>query len=74
MAAKHSPRVLDSLALAYSLAGEPGKAAAVERKAIDELGEADPELRAELEKKLERYLKAADEAGIEIEDPDDVLG
>lgn len=74
MAEKHSPRVLDSLALAYSLNGEPGKAAAVERRAIEALGDADPGLRAELEKKLERYEKAADDAGIEIEDADDVLG
>ena len=67
MTKSSSPRVLDSLALAYSLSGEPAKAAVVQRQAIELLGEGDPELRAELEEKLTRYLQAAEEAGLELE-------
>ena len=71
MTQESPPRVLDSLALAYYLSGEPAKAAAVERKAIARLGQGNGEgngrLRAELEKKLQRYVRAAEEAGLEID-------
>ena len=67
---RRSPRVLDSLALAYYLNGEPGKAAAAIRRAIEALGEDDPDLNAALERKLTRYTQAAEEAGIPIEDDD----
>ena len=63
-----SARVLDSLALAYSLSGEPGKAAGVIRKALTLLGDNDPGLHQTLEKKLAKYVEAAEEAGLEIED------
>lgn len=68
MAEPQSARVLDSLALAWYLCGEPGKAAGLVRKALANLGEEDAELRTELERKLDKYAKAADEAGIDIED------
>lgn len=68
MTERHTPRTLDSLALAYFLSGEPGRAAAVERQALALLGDGDPELRAILEEKLARYTRAAEEAGLEIED------
>ena len=68
MTESQSPRVLDSLALALYLSGEPGKAAAVQRKALALLGDDDPRLRAELEGKLAKYIRAAEEAGLDIEE------
>jgi hypothetical protein len=64
----HSPRVLDSLALAYYLSGEPGKAAGVLRKAIAALGEDREGMREALERKLAKYLAEAEEGGFEVED------
>ncbi len=66
----HSPRVLDSLALAYFLSGEPGKAAGVELRALKLLGDEDSTLRPHLERKLAQYTEAAEEAGVEIEEVD----
>ncbi|MEM7262778.1 MAG: hypothetical protein AAF488_12365 [Planctomycetota bacterium] len=68
-----SPRVLDSLALAHFLGGEPGKAAALIQRAIDFLdgadeGSGDDGLRGELQKKFDRYAAAAEEAGLPIDD------
>jgi len=73
MREKHTPRTLDSLALAYFLSGEAGRAAAVQRRAIALLGDADPQLRAALEEKLAKYVRAAEEAGLEIPDDEEVI-
>ncbi|MBN1442563.1 MAG: hypothetical protein JXA90_07630 [Planctomycetes bacterium] len=67
MAERHSPRTLDSLALAYFLTGDPAKAARTQQQALSLLPPGDSDLRAELERKLERYLDAAREAGLEVD-------
>jgi len=63
-----NPRVLDSLALAYYLSGDPAKAAAAQRRALAALDDRDPQLRAELEKKLAKYLAEAESAGLLVDD------
>ena len=68
MPERHTPRTLDSLALAYFLTGESDKAARTQREAIALLPPEDTGMRAELEKKLQRYLDAAQEAGLDVED------
>lgn len=68
MAEPESPRVLDSLALAYFLSGEPGLAARTQRRALALLPADDADLRGELETKLERYVEAARDAGIDVEE------
>ena len=71
MTERHSPRTLDSLALAYFLTGDPAKAAQTQRMALSLLPPGDSDLRAELERKLEKYLEAAREAGLDVEDAPD---
>lgn len=68
MKESQSARVLDSMALAWYRCGEPGKAAGFIRKALAALPGEESELRAELERKLAKYVEAAEEAGLEIED------
>jgi hypothetical protein len=68
MNGSQSARVLDSMALAWHLCGESGKAAGLICKALAALTEEDADLRAELERKLSRYVEAAEEAGLDIEE------
>ena len=68
MTESESPRVLDSLARAYYLTGDPAKAVSVQRRAIVLLGEIDSALHREMEAKLATYVAAAEEAGLNLED------
>ena len=68
MSKDQSARVLDGLAMANFLAGEPGKAAALQKRALAALGDGEEELAVELQKKLDRYLREAEEGGFEIEE------
>ena len=65
MADQATARTLDSLALAHFLTGEVRRAVKIQSQAVDLIGNDDPELKAQLQAKLEKYRQAAKEEGLD---------
>ena len=51
-------RLLDSMALAFSLCGDHREAVDTQRRAVELIGPGEPELRASLQSRLEKYVEA----------------
>ena len=68
MTDEENPRVLDSMALGFSLCGQHEQAVETQHRAISLLGPEDTILRSEMQKKLEKYKTALGESAGSAED------